>query len=280
METLKIGETKITWLNGGCTNLDGGAMFGVVPKPLWSKKYPANELNQIELRTDPILIQKNGLNLLIDSGIGCGKLTDKQLRNYGVTEQSSLEESLMSLGLTVSDIDKIIMTHMHFDHACGLTKWVNDELQPVFPQTPIITSTIEWNEMRTPNIRSKNTYWQENWMAIEHQVTTFEDVVTITDGITMYHTGGHSNGHSIVVIEDGDEVAIHMADIMPTHAHYHPLWVLAYDNYPMKSIEMKQKWLKYGESHQAWYLFYHDAKLRAVKWNKEGTIIDKLKREG
>ncbi len=83
MEQLQIGKIKMTWLNGGVTHLDGGAMFGVVPKPLWSKKYPSNDNNQIELRTDPILVQVNGKNILIESGIGNGKLSDKQKRNFG-----------------------------------------------------------------------------------------------------------------------------------------------------------------------------------------------------
>jgi len=279
METLKIGQTKISWLNGGVTNLDGGAMFGVVPKPLWSKKYPVNELNQIELRTDPILIQKNGLHILLDSGIGNGKLNEKQLRNFGVCEQSSIEESLKALGLTVTDIDIVIMTHMHFDHACGLTKWKNDKLVSVFPNAKIVTSSIEWEEMRNPNIRSRNTYWKENWEAVEEQVKTFESSAVITEGVVMHHTGGHSDGHSIVIIEDGGEMLVHMADLMPTHAHKNPLWVLAYDDYPMDSIQNKQKWIQYGQSHQAWFIFYHDAFYRGIKWNDEGAIIDRIERK-
>ncbi|WP_455662533.1 MBL fold metallo-hydrolase, partial [Pradoshia sp.] len=101
--------------------MDGGAMFGVVPKPLWSKKYPVNENNQIELRSDPILVQAEGKNYLIDSGIGKGKLTEKQMRNYGVSEESHLDADLAKLGLTTADIDGVLMTHMHFDHASGLT---------------------------------------------------------------------------------------------------------------------------------------------------------------
>lgn len=279
METLKIGQTKISWLNGGVTNLDGGAMFGVVPKPLWSKKYPVNELNQIELRTDPILIQKNGLHILLDSGIGNGKLNEKQLRNFGVYEQSSIEESLKALGLTVTDINIVIMTHMHFDHACGLTKWKNDKLVSVFPNAKIVTSSIEWEEMRNPNIRSRNTYWKENWEAVEEQVETFESSAVITEGVVMHHTGGHSDGHSIVIIEDGGEMLVHMADLMPTHAHKNPLWVLAYDDYPMDSIQNKQKWIQYGQSHQAWFIFYHDAFYRGIKWNDEGVIIDRIERK-
>ncbi len=106
----------------GVTNLDGGAMFGVVPKALWSRKYPANEKNQIELLTDPILIQMDGKNILIEAGLGKGKLSEKQLRNFGVTAESNVEESLEYLGLNPEEIDYVLMTHLHNDHVGGLTK--------------------------------------------------------------------------------------------------------------------------------------------------------------
>ncbi|MGM0862386.1 hypothetical protein C6W24_19415 [Bacillus atrophaeus] len=280
METMKMGSIVFTWLDGGVTHMDGGAMFGVVPKPLWSKKYPVNEKNQIELRTDPILIQKNGLNILVDSGIGSGKMTEKQIRNYGVTQQSDIKKSLAELGLTVHDIDIIAMTHLHFDHASGLTEYQDEKLVSVFPDADIYTSSVEWNEMRHPNIRSKNTYWKENWEAVEGQVKTFDGSCMITEGITMHHTGGHSDGHSILVCEDGGETAIHMADLMPTAAHRNPLWVLAYDDYPMTSISEKQKWQAYAEEKDAWMIFYHDECYRAVKWEEDGSIVDSLKRTG
>ncbi|MFY0762570.1 MBL fold metallo-hydrolase [Metabacillus dongyingensis] len=278
METLKIGQTTLTWLDGGVTYLDGGAMFGVVPKPLWSKKYPVNELNQIELRTDPILVQKEGINLLIDSGIGSGRLTDKQKRNFGVTAESNVIASLNELGLKAEDIDYVLMTHLHFDHVSGLTKLENDELVSVFPHAKIITSTIEWNEMREPNIRSANTYWKDNWLAIEKQVVPFEGKTEPVPGIEMIHTGGHSDGHSIVKIQDNGEMILHMADLMPTHAHSNPLWVLAYDDYPMNSIQQKQKWLGFAGEKQTWLSFYHDAFYRAVKFNEKKEIIDKVER--
>ncbi|WP_026693619.1 YtnP family quorum-quenching lactonase [Peribacillus kribbensis] len=274
METLQAGDFQLTWLDGGVTNLDGGAMFGVVPKPLWSKKYAVNEFNQIELRTDPILIQKGGKNILVESGINKGKLSAKQLRNYGVTQESNLEESLEVLGISPEDIHIVLMTHMHFDHVCGLTKqdetgaWIS-----VFKHAEIITSRVEWDEMRNPNIRSVNTYWPENWEAIAHQVKTFEEEREIMDGLKMVHTGGHSDGHSILVMESKGETLIYMADLMPTHAHSNVLWVLAYDDYPMKSIEQKQKWMKFGLEKNAWFTFYHDAVYRAVKWDGEGKQI-------
>ncbi|MGJ7912869.1 YtnP family quorum-quenching lactonase [Neobacillus sp. LXY-1] len=277
MESLSIGKVQLTWLDGGMTNLDGGAMFGVVPKPLWSKKYPANEKNQIELPTDPIFIQVDGKNCLVESGLGKGKLTEKQLRNFGVTKESNLEASLESLGLSPEEIDYIFMTHMHFDHACGLTKLVDGEYVSVFPNAKIITSKVEWDEMRSPNIRSKNTYWKENWEAIANQVEPFEEKWTMGP-ITMVHTGGHSNGHSILMIEDGGEMAIHMADLMATHAHQNVLWVMAYDDYPMDSIYAKEKWQQYAMEKNAWFTFYHDAFYRAVKWGADGQIVESLKR--
>ena len=279
MEQLKVGKATLTWLNGGVNFLDGGAMFGVVPKPLWNRRYPANEKNQIELRTDPILLQLDGKNYLIDAGMGNGKLTEKQIRNYGVLEESSIDKSLAELGLTLKDIDCILMTHMHFDHACGLTKVDGDSFTSVFPDVPIITSAVEWNEMRNPNIRSRNTYWKMNWEPIQDQVETFEGELQITDHLRMIHTGGHSDGHSIIIYEDGDDCFIHMADIMATHAHQNVLWVMAYDDYPMTSIFQKEKWMEYGYERNAWYTFYHDAYYRAIKFDREGNVIDEVERK-
>ncbi|HLU22823.1 MAG TPA: MBL fold metallo-hydrolase [Bacillaceae bacterium] len=279
METLKIGEITLTWLNGGVTHMDGGAMFGVVPKPLWSRKYPVNEKNQIELRTDPIYLNVNGKHVLIESGIGNGKFTDKQKRNFGVTEESSINTSLARLGLKPTDIDIICMTHLHFDHACGLTTSSNNGYLSVFPNAIIYTSEVEWNEMCNPNIRSRNTYWEENWECIEEQMVTFKNELIIEDTIKMVHTGGHSAGHSLIVIESAGERVVHMGDLMPTHAHQNVLWVLAYDDYPMDSIRNKQKWVTETMQAQDWFIFYHDAHYRAIKWDEEGSIIATVKRE-
>ncbi|WP_249872045.1 YtnP family quorum-quenching lactonase [Oceanobacillus saliphilus] len=280
MEKLKVGRASLTWLNGGVTHLDGGAMFGVVPKPLWQNKYPPNEKNQIELRTDPILLEIDGKNFLIDSGIGKDKLTDKQIRNFGVLEQSKLEQSLKELGLTVHDIDVVLMTHLHYDHACGLTKKISeDTYESVFKNAIIYTSEVEWNEMRNPNIRSVNSYWEMNWKPIVNQVEPFKKEIKIADGLRMIHTSGHSDGHSIILFEDGDETFIHMADIMPTYAHENKLWVLAYDDYPIRSVHEKEKWLDLGFQKEAWYTFYHDAYYRAVRYNKSGEKTNELKRE-
>lgn len=278
MEQLQVGSLSITWLRGGVTHMDGGAMFGVVPKPLWSKRYPVNEKNQIELRTDPLLLQWQGKNILIESGIGKDKLSEKQKRNYGVEEESDIHGSLETLGLSAEEIDIVLMTHLHFDHASGLTEPNGDGYKPTFPNAVIYASEVEWSEMKEPNIRSKNTYWKENWEAIQNQVRTFKDSYEVLPGLTMYHTGGHSDGHAIIVMNEGEERLIHMADLMPTHAHQNPLWVLAYDDYPITSIYEKEKWIKDAVDQNTWFIFYHDAIYRALKWDKKYNVTDEVNR--
>ena len=264
---------KLNWLNGGLNFLDGGSMFGPVPKVLWSRRYEVDENNLIELRTDPILLQYENKNILIDTGLGNGKLNEKMKRNLGVTDESYVEENLSELGITPGDIDIILMTHLHNDHAAGLTKWENEQLVSVFPNAIIYTSQIEWDEMRDPNIRSKNTYWKENWEPVQEQVKTFENNLTVMPGIEMIHTGGHSNGHAVIKLRQNDETILHMGDLMPTHAHSNPLWVLAYDDYPMDSIFAKEKLMKEALEGNYWFSFYHDAVYRLVKWDESGKKI-------
>lgn len=273
MDKLTFHDMNLYWLEGGVVSFDGGAIFGVVPKALWNKRYPSNDSNQIENATDPILIRYCNKNYLIDTGIGNGKLTEKQKRNFGVREESRVTEKLADLGLTEEDIDVILMTHMHFDHASGLTQFVNGRYVSVFPNADIYVNEIEWDEVRDPNIRSQSTYWSENWEAVSDQVITFKEKCEPVKGIQMIHTGGHSDGHSIIRLTQKGETLIHMADIMSTHAHQNPLWVMAYDDYPMVALYAKEKWMKEAYEQQYAFIFYHDAYYRMMKWDKEGKEI-------
>lgn len=266
-------DMQLIWLDGGLNYLDGGTMFGVVPKALWSRRYEANEQNQIRMRNDPILIQYMGKNILIDAGHGKGKLTEKQKRNLGMVSESNVEESLAKLGLVPEDIDVIVMTHLHNDHAAGLTKRDGEQFASFFPNADIYVSAIEWEEMRHPNIRSRNAYFRENWEPIQQQVKTFDERIEVLPGIELIHTGGHSEGHSIVKLTQNEETILHMADIMPTHAHSNPLWVLAFDDYPMTSIYAKERLMKEALPAGYKFIFYHDAVYRLVQWDESGKEI-------
>lgn len=279
LDKLTFHDMTLHWLDGGVVSFDGGAIFGVVPKPLWTRKYPVNEKNQIENATEPILIQYKEKHYLIDTGIGKGKLTEKQKRNFGVREESRIEENLQELGLAPEDIDVVLMTHMHFDHASGLTRYEGGQLIPAFPNAVIYVNETEWQEVRNPNIRSQSTYWKQNWEPVQEQVTTFKDRFEPVPGIEMIHTGGHSAGHSVIRLTQNGETLMHMADIMALHAHQNPLWVMAYDDYPMDSIFAKEKWMKQAYADRYKFIFYHDAFYRMIQWDESGEeVMDSLKR--
>lgn len=274
MDQYKFHDMTISWLNGGILRMDGGAMFGSVPFPVWSRRFPYNDKFQIEHPTDPMLIQYQGKNILIDTGFGKGKLTEKQERNFGLYCHHTINEDLASVGLTVADIDTILMTHMHFDHIGGLTM-PNEEgvLVSRFPNAKIYVSQIEWDDLRHPNIRTKASYFPADWQAIQGQVETFEKELDFLPGIKMIHTGGHSRGISILILEQAGEKIYHMSDLMPSHAHQNPLWVLAFDDYPMDSIEAKVKYLPLAYAEGAKFMFYHDPLYRMVQWDQEGKEL-------
>ncbi|MGW9985080.1 YtnP family quorum-quenching lactonase [Staphylococcus cohnii] len=269
---MKLGNFKIHYLNGGITNIDGGAMFGVVPKVLWTKKYELSEDNRIPLPTHPILIQTEEFNFIIDTGIGYQKLTEKERKIFGVHYESNIEEELKLFNLTTNDIDYVLMSHLHFDHASGLT---DSEGRAVFKNAIHIIQQDEWQEFISPNIRSKSTYWQKNNGDFSNKLLLFENEIEIVKGINMYHTGGHSYGHSIITIESEGEKAVHMGDIFPTVAHKNPLWVTAYDDYPMQSIREKERMISRFILENYWFLYYHDVNYFAVKFNpKEPSEIE------
>lgn len=275
---MKLGQFTIHYLDGGYTHMDGGAIFGVVPKPLWSRKIESNDKNQIPQPTHPLLIQTQDVNIIVDTGIGKGKLTDKQLRNYGVSNESRLIEDLAQHQLKPEDIDMVLMTHMHFDHATGLT---DSEGHAVFPNATHYIQKDEWEEFLNPNIRSQATYWAMNQGDYQERVKLYQDAVEPYPGIKMIHTGGHSFGHSIITFESEGERAVHMADIFLTHAHLNPLWVTAYDDYPMDSISEKQHYIQQFINEETWFLYYHDPMYFAVKFNSEDgkTIESSIMRE-
>jgi glyoxylase-like metal-dependent hydrolase (beta-lactamase superfamily II) len=271
----RLGEFEMTWLNGGRFELDGGAMFGVVPKALWQKKYPATAENTISLSAWPILVKTPNALVLIESGLG-NKLTDKQKKIFRIQEEWSILQELGQLGITRENIDFVILTHYDFDHAGGVvTQESSGRLGLTFPKAKHILQKKEWEDVLSPNKRSINTYWPVNieLMKGSDNLELVSGEAEVVPGISVAHTGGHNNGHQIVRMKSQGETALHLGDLLPTHAHANPLWVMAYDNYPLDSIAMKEKWLKIGEAADAWFTFYHDPYLLACKLDEKGSAV-------
>lgn len=274
LQSIEFGDMTITWLRGADKLTDAGTLYGPVPKVVWSKVMPTNENNMQVDYTDPILIQYQGKNYLVDASFDTKKLDDKQRRNLGILSESRIEESLALLGLTTDDINDVLMTHMHHDHSGGLTQLESDgSIGSKFKKATIHIQKIEWYEMQNPNKRTRGTYLKENCEPIAHQVKTFDEEIEIVPGIRLIHTGGHSNGHSILLLEQNNETIIHMSDLLITHTHFNPLWVPAVDDYPMDSIAIKEKWLKEAFEKGYKFIFYHDQFFALLKFDETGTHI-------
>lgn len=279
LQTYKFGDMELIWLRGADKYTDAGTLFGPVPKAVWSQYYPTTEDGLMADLTDPILIKHQDHCILIDSSLGTEKLDAKQRRNLGVISENKILESLDVLGLTANDIDIILMTHMHNDHAGGLTSLKDGQLVSTFPKATIYMSQIEWDDVRNPNARTRGTYLKENWEPIQEQVVTFDDSLSLHGVIKMYRTGGHSRGHSIITLEQGEETMICMGDLVLTHVHRNPLWVAAVDDYPMDSIKAKEKWLNQAYQNNYKLFFYHDPFYAVLKFDEIGqTVVESVER--
>ncbi|HXX33371.1 MAG TPA: MBL fold metallo-hydrolase [Thermodesulfobacteriota bacterium] len=273
---LKLGEFELFWLNGGRFELDGGTMFGVIPWEEWSQKYPSQD-NYIPMAAWPILIKTPNAFILIESGLG-NKLTDKQKQIFRLKEEWNITADLKLLGLKREDIDFVILTHCDFDHAGGVIMTNGKgQLALSFPSAKHIIQKKEWEDVLHPNIRSINTYWPINseLLKASRNLELIDGEAEIVSGVRAMLTGGHNRGHQIVRMESDEQLAVHLGDLLPTHAHFDPLWVMAYDNFPLESIEQKECLEKKFTNEAAWFTFYHDPFVLACKFDEEGNIIAK-----
>ncbi len=275
---LELGSMHISWLSGGDFELDGGTMYGAVPKILWQKKYPADEENYIQLLNAPLLVQGGGRNIIIDTGLG-NKLTDKQKLIFRVYRDWSLLKDLADQGISRQDIDIVILTHCDFDHAGGVVMY-NDHgrCELTFPRARHIIQKREWQDVLTPNIRSAHTYWPDNFSGLVESglLELVDGEAEITAGVTVRLTGGHTRGHQLVEIEGSQGCAVHLGDLFPTHTHVNPLWIMAYDNYPLEVVDLKEWLLPKYRQRNCWFTFYHDIFMKACMLDDQGKVVQSL----
>lgn len=256
--TAQVGAWRVTALRDGVFALDGGAMFGVVPRTIWEKMTPVNADHTIPLSTTPFLLERGEWKVVIEPGIG-RRWSDKQRATFHIEHGGGCEltESLRAAGVEPEQVTHCLMTHCHWDHlgaACG------PDGRPVFPRAAHWTPEIELRAALNPDHLRRASYRREDVQPIVDAglMHTFSGEREILPGLRMVEVGGHSDGVSLVLLQDGGATACFWADVVPTANHVHLPFIMAYDMNAMKSWEVRNEWIPRA-AREGWLnLLYHD----------------------
>ena len=266
VERRKIGALTVHAVQAGGQKLDGGAMFGVVPKPLWEKRIPADERNRIQLGMRCLLIEHPSGLVLIDTGAGNKEDTKFKdiygLENEGAGGLTMLEDGLAQIGVRPADIVLVINTHLHFDHAGGNTRAGKaDKLEVSFPNATYIVKRGEYAYATHPNERTAASYFERNFTPIEAagKIEFVSREKEIVKGIRVIPTPGHTPFHQSILIESAGQRAFYLGDLCPTAAHLPLAWIMGYDVEPLVTLETKRRILRQAMDEDWLLIFEHDA---------------------
>lgn len=238
-----VGDLHITLVSDGHLRLDGGAMFGVVPKTIWQKRLPPDDVNRISIGLISALVRTPAEVVLIETGVG-DQFDPKAREIYGIDHDDRLLAALAREGLATADISKVIFSHLHFDHVGNATRR-NDqgELIPTFENAEYIVQRSEWEAAVAPTLRNKASYLGNLFLPIEAagQLHLVEGDGEITPGIRSVLTGGHSHGHQVLFLESSGAGAVFWGDLIPTSAHVDYPFIMAYDLWPLDTLKYKQR---------------------------------------
>lgn len=242
-----------TWtvLRAGGFRLDGGGMFGLIPRTIWSKLSPPDELNRIRLQTNCLLLEGHGKRVLVETGYG-DKWSDKERSVYDL-ERRTVVDALGERGVEPEAIDLVVLTHLHFDHAAGLTSGTEHSVQRVFPRATIAVQQTEWEDARAGKSTMTRTYLESHLAPIEAAVQLCRGEEQLLPGLRVTPMPGHTWGQQAVIVEtDGGRVCF-PGDVMPTIHHAHPAFSMAYDMLPYENM-LRKKALLSSAAAERWTL--------------------------
>tara|TARA_B100000214_G_scaffold367160_1_gene336980 strand:- start:959 stop:1807 length:849 start_codon:yes stop_codon:yes gene_type:complete len=262
---MKIGEYNIYSIETSEFGLDGGAMYGIIPKPLWEKHSPSDKLNRIDMVTRSLLLCNNERKILIDTGNGT-KWNKKYRDIYKINnERFDIEKSLNKYGIQSNEITDVINTHLHFDHAGGNTKLDENKIVPTFPNAKYWITKDNWDLANHPSQKDSGSFLDEDWKVLEENsmIEIIDGKESFISGIDTILTYGHTKGLLHPIISDGSKTIFFGSDIFPLASHIPVPWVMAYDINPVKTMEEKQSILSKMHEEE-WILFFeHDPLIQA-----------------
>lgn len=258
---MQFGDYRIEVIPDCEFRLDGGAMFGVVPRNLWSKACPPDEQNRIRMNMNCLFIEGGGERILIDTGIG-EKWSAKHRAMYGIDRRRTLDESLRSVaGVGAEDISIVVNTHLHFDHAGGNTIYnESGEAVPAFPNARYFVSQAEYEHAEGPSERDRASYLSDNWRPLKEsgRLELKEAEYEVVPGLRMETHAGHNRSMQCARLEREGKTLFGFADLVPTRAHVPFAWIMGFDLYPVETLEAKKKLLPQAAREDWTCLFYHD----------------------
>mgnify|MGYP001176130746 CR=1 FL=1 len=269
---MKIGDYDLYSIETSEFSLDGGAMFGIIPKPIWERKAPTDALNRIDMVTRSLLLCSDERKILIDTGNGT-KWEEKYRHIYNInTSRYNIENSLTKYGFSADDITDIINTHLHFDHAGGNTKIDDGSIVPTFPNAKYWVTKEHWELANHPSQKDSGSFIEHDWkvLAENGMIETVNGNEPFIKGIDSYITQGHTAGLLHPMISDGTKTLFYGADIFPLAAHISIPWVMAYDVQPVVTMKEKEILLPKMQDEE-WILFLeHDPNIQACTVHQDG----------
>ena len=269
---MQIGPYQLYSIETSEFALDGGAMFGIIPKPLWEKEAPADEQNRISMVTRSLLLVSDEHKIIVDTGNGT-KWQEKFKDIYRIElDNLNLEKSLSKYKFTPADITDVYCTHLHFDHVGGNTQIVDGKLEPVFPKATYWVQTENWGLANSPSEKDAGSFMSDDWSVLEENgmIQFVDGKESFLPGIENYLTYGHTTGLMHPIIGDSSQKLIYMADIIPMAAHIPLPWVMAYDIHPVQTVKEKGEILPRIVDEE-WFIFFeHDPVHQAATVHYDG----------
>lgn len=271
---MKLGEFGLYSISDGDFWLDGGSMYGVVPKVLWNKLTPADGENRIRLSLNCLLIRTPTKMVLVDTGLG-EKFTKRLKEIYKTENSCSLHTSLAALRIDPSDIDYVINTHLHFDHCGGNTKKKNGKYVPAFSNAKYIIQNDEWRNASQPNEKTKSSYRQSDFLPLEEagQLQLIEGDYDLIPGVKTVVTRGHTLGHQSVLITSEGNHAFYLGDLIPMTSHLRIPYVTSFDLYPVELIDTKKDIINRAVKEKWLLIFEHDPDIVFAHITKDAGVV-------